>query len=369
MVLKTVFCSIRLGDGHAVDCYLVAIDSVPHGVVDLHMRPFSGRIQLVSASQRTVLKQVEQQFMVLMWPGSSVDHFVRKKGIVMAIEPSESTQPIAPLPPGRKRRSPRVSRVTFDLDGDGPILSLIRNSTFISRNQVIELCLKQQLRASVSGIRHRLDRYLESGFIRLVPTVTIHGGYVYQITTDGLSALESFGLGLGSISSKTENLPDNSMATHFLDLNEVRLAMSRDPIFGKGKWLTDPEIKARNSTPRVIPYAKAYDAVVKLTDRNDHEFMIGLEYERTIKSKADYEKIALEIEQEKQLACVLYVAGSTDLITRLLDLIRCPTFPLVVTGAAIFKQELLNVKVGFMAGDVIKTGTLRQYLVSLKHPV
>ena len=62
----------RIGDNRPIDCYLIAIDSAIHGLVDLNSTFFSGRAQLVSASQGRHLQQVVQQVLVLMWPGSSV---------------------------------------------------------------------------------------------------------------------------------------------------------------------------------------------------------------------------------------------------------------------------------------------------------
>ena len=51
-----------------IDCYLVALDSAIHGSIDLPSQPFSGHVQLVSASERGRA----QQLLILMWPGSTV---------------------------------------------------------------------------------------------------------------------------------------------------------------------------------------------------------------------------------------------------------------------------------------------------------
>jgi hypothetical protein len=158
-------------------------------------------------------------------------------------------------------------------------------------------------------------------------------------------------------------------APHFLDINEVRLAFSRDPILSRGDWLTDPEIKARNIMPGVIPYAKDYDAILKLTDRSGQEFLVGLEYERTYKDAHRYDEIAQRIETERQLCCVLYIAGSIDLAAWLIDSICCPRFPLCVTTAGVLKQQCLESNIGFMAAGSRRKSTLRQYLASLKHPI
>ncbi len=58
----------RVNDRLPIDCYLVALQSAIHGSINLTSRPFSGHVQLVSASARGCA----QQLLVLMWPGSTV---------------------------------------------------------------------------------------------------------------------------------------------------------------------------------------------------------------------------------------------------------------------------------------------------------
>jgi hypothetical protein len=262
-----------------------------------------------------------------------------------------------------------MSRVTFDPDADGRLLALIRNATFISHRQLLELAMRAHIKPTTSAIRQRIGRCLERELIQVVPAKTIHSGAVYQITRWGLSALESFGLGICSISSETERLPSVFQATHFLDLNEVRIAFFRTQLLSKCEWMTDPEIKTHNTTPRVRPFAKDYDAVVKLTDHNGQVFQIGMEYERTYKTIQRYEEIAERIETEKELSCVLYIASSSSMVARLVDSIRCPTFPICVTATGILCQQTLNATVGFLAGENLRTSTLRQYLATLKHSI
>jgi hypothetical protein len=281
----------------------------------------------------------------------------------------ETPRRIMPLPPGRKRHSPRMSRVTFAPDADGRLLALIRNATFISHWQLLELAMRAHIKATTSAIRQRIGRFLEYDLIQVVPARTVHTGAVYQITRWGLSALESFGLGIHSISSETERLPSVLQAPHFLDLNAVRIAFLRTQLLSRCEWITDPEIKTHNTTPLVRPFAKDYDAVVKLTDCNGQAFQIGVEYERTYKTIQRYEEIAETIETEKELSCVLYIASSSSMAMRLVDLIRCPTFPICVTATGILCHQTLNATVGFLAGRTLRTSTLRQYFATLKHPI
>jgi hypothetical protein len=281
----------------------------------------------------------------------------------------KTAQPIMPLPPKRTRQSPRARRVVFEPDGDGRLLSLIRNATFISHGQLVTLATRFRIKAHPDAVRKRIVRYIEYGLVRVIPAVPPHRGAIYQITRVGLRVLESFGIGLCSISSETVTLPSELQATHFLDLNEVRLAFSADKLLGRGEWHSDPEIKAHNTAPHVTPYAKDYDAILKLKDGNGQEFLIGIEYERTFKDFRRYEEIAQSIETETQLCCVLYIAASIDLVGRLGESIRCQKFPLCVTAAGVLKQQTLDVTVGYMVGNNLRLCTLRQYLVALKHPL
>jgi hypothetical protein len=280
----------------------------------------------------------------------------------------ETHQKLASLPPGRKRRSPRFRRVRYEADGDGRLLALIRNATFISHGQLIKLAMHYKIKAHPDAVRKRIVRYFEDDLVRLVPGVAPYRG-IYQITRAGLQALESFGLGLSSISSESEKLPSAVQATHFLDLNEVRVAFLADSILSSGAWLSDPEIKDRNTAPHVVPYAKDYDAVLRLKDTSGQEFLVGIEYERTQKTALRYEEIGQVIETEKQLCCVLYIAAWKGQVPHLTESIRCPTFPICVTAAGVLKQQTLDVPVGYMSGNNLRLCTLRQFLGALNHPL
>lgn len=287
----------------------------------------------------------------------------------MDIGTPEIVQPVAGLPPGRKRKSPLSSRVVFDEDGDGRLLSLIRNATFISYGQLVKLALQSGIKSYPDAVRKRIVRYLQFKLIRVFPSVAPYRGAVYQITREGLSVLETYGLGICSISSETETLPSELQAPHFLELNEIRLSFSNDSVLKRAEWVSDPEIKSRNTAPNVPPYAKDYDAILKLKDAQGKDFLVALEYERTYKDADRYDKVVQRIETEKQICCAVYVVGSIDLIGRLLEVLRCPTFPLCVTAAGVLKQQGVDVNVGFMSPNGRRFSTLRQYLAALKHPM
>jgi hypothetical protein len=280
-----------------------------------------------------------------------------------------TAQPKTSLPPGRKRRSPRASRVRFEPDGDGYLLTIVRNATFISQDQLVTLAVRFKIKAHPDSVRKRIIRYIEYGLVHVIPPVPPYRGAIYQITHAGLEVLESFGMGLSSMSSATAKLPSTLQARHFLDLNDVHLAFSADKVLSRAKWHSDPEIKAHNINPRATPYAKDYDALLELKDRDGKEFIIGIEYERTYKDARRYEEIAATIDTETELCCVLYIAASPDLVARLGDAIRCQKTPLCVTASGILKQKTLDANVGYLSASGFRACTLRQYLTLLKHPI
>jgi hypothetical protein len=58
----------RVSDRLPVDCFLVALNHEIHGSIRQRSGAFSGRLQIVSVSER----KRAQQLLVLMWPGSTV---------------------------------------------------------------------------------------------------------------------------------------------------------------------------------------------------------------------------------------------------------------------------------------------------------
>jgi hypothetical protein len=63
-----LFLHPRVSTTFPIDCYLVRISNARHGFVNLDSHPFTGQIQLVSASKR----YDQQELLLLMWPGSAV---------------------------------------------------------------------------------------------------------------------------------------------------------------------------------------------------------------------------------------------------------------------------------------------------------
>jgi hypothetical protein len=271
--------------------------------------------------------------------------------------------------PARKKKPIGWNRVTFTEAADGRLLALIRNSTFICHRQLIKLGLLLGYKSKRQNIERRVNRYLQFNLIQTFPPIAPYSGMVYQITTGGLNLLDSYGLGICSISSETKTFPSILQAPHFLALNEIRIAFRADSSLGYADWITDPEIKSRNTAPNVIAFAKDYDALLKLKDKAGQDVLIGIEYERTYKDKARYDEVSRNLNTEQQICCVLYIVASYELLTRLIEAINCPDFPVCITASGVLKDKLLDVSVGYMTPAGRKFTTLRQYLGMQNHPM
>ena len=282
------------------------------------------------------------------------------------------TEPVvnddASILPERAPKSPRISRVKFTPEGDGALLALIRNSTFISHGQVLKLAVNLKIKRHWATVRDRLRIYQDRQMVKVLPPVAPYSGAVYQIAKNGLHALETYGIGIGSITSKTEKLPSELQAHHFLDLNELRLSLYSDRSLSVLQWMTDPEIKDHNTTHSRAPYAKDYDAILELKDNQGRVLKIGIEYERIYKDAARYEKINAEIQREVQLHSILYIASSPTLRAQLVDIFPGDTFPVCVTTASDLRKDRFDAQVFLMIDKQSRHCPFREYLKMLRLP-
>ena len=82
------------------------------------------------------------------------------------------------------------------------------------------------------------------------------------------------------------------------------------------RWVPESFIRVVNLSP-LDSYAKVYDGIATL-DLAGQRVDLAVEYERTLKSPAKYEKIREAIESEKRIAAFLYLVPTRDLLLSLL---------------------------------------------------
>jgi hypothetical protein len=128
---------------------------------------------------------------------------------------------------------------------------------------------------------------------------------------------------------------------HVLEVNNIRLALLVDHRFLR--WIPECFIRILNLSPATA-YAKVYDGIASvMLDRDFVDFAV--EYERTLKSPAKYEKIRQTIESEKRVKAFLYLVPSYPLLYGLMEAFR-GTKQLVVFGfVEEFKREQFSTRV------------------------
>jgi len=117
----------------------------------------------------------------------------------------------------RHRKGSIVISETFDI----PLLLLIRNSGYITHEQLIALSGYDKSQSAVCNFLWRIRRLLAGGFVGLFDR-RIEGRKVYSITHTGLLELESFGHSLSSLNAQTQVICHPSKMMHCLELNAVR---------------------------------------------------------------------------------------------------------------------------------------------------
>jgi hypothetical protein len=196
---------------------------------------------------------------------------------------------------------------------DIALLRQVRNARFIRHDQLFALLHYTRSEASRSSFNWRLRRLLACGYIHVCGDVCRAGFPVYRITQDGLLQLESHGHFATALHSATQHPPHKSQVFHALGLNSVQVALAQKDLLAH--WQSDIEIASSNMVSR-SPYQKDYDAIVDVwIDGKIRRF--GLEYERSLKSAKQYDKVRAALASEGYVGCVLYLAAGQDMVLHL----------------------------------------------------
>jgi hypothetical protein len=220
---------------------------------------------------------------------------------------------------------------------DIPLLRQVRNSRFVGHQQLFELLQYEAVASCRSTFNWRVQRLLKTSHIERLDSVSWQGAAVYSITHNGLVELESQGEFAIALHSHTRQMPDRSQVFHALELNAIRLSLARNKLLVN--WQSEIEISSTNMVS-AAPYQKDYDAVVKIWIGSEvREF--ALEYERSLKSAKQYQKIRAALESERQVECVLYLTADPDLLLALLYQLTPVSKRLGFLTARSFREQLL----------------------------
>lgn len=231
---------------------------------------------------------------------------------------------------------------------DIPLLRQVRNSLFVSQQQLYELLV---LSGVVSCCRvvfaRRVRRLVRAGNINRLQAVAWQASPVYSIAPRGLMELESQGEFAIAFHSGTRNMPSRHQFYHALELNQIRIALARTAqLVG---WESEIEIASTNMVSP-SPYQKDYDAVVKLSIEG-RTIDFALEYERSLKSASRYAKIKAALEGERKVSSVVYVAASIDLMLALLYQLTPASIPIAFATASSFREHGLGTEVSIDASS------------------
>ena len=245
--------------------------------------------------------------------------------------------------------------VQLSIERDLPLLLHVRNSTFVSHDQLFRWMEEAGLEHNRRSFNWRIRRLIKGAHVRETPSIQPYKGAVYSITRFGLGVLESCGEGLVSVTSGSRNLPSILQGAHFLELNEIYHAFQRT---GKLKgWKSDRELISLNYVLG-SPLAKDYDAIAEVA-MDGESLRIAVEYEKTVKSAARYKEIQEAIRDEGQVDLVLYLTSALDLVFTLSREFNHPALPMCFVSSGRFRTNLLGTPVLFAYGSMRETFSLR----------
>jgi hypothetical protein len=247
-------------------------------------------------------------------------------------------------------------------EGDIPLLRQVRNSRFIGHQQLFELLQYEGCVSARSTFNWRIQRLLRTRHLERLESVTWQGAPIYSIAPNGLVELESQGEFAIALHSRTRQMPDRAQVFHAIELNAIRLALARKALLVS--WRSEIEICSANMVSG-LPYQKDYDAIVKIwITAGVREF--ALEYERSLKSARQYERIRAAVDAERQVGCVLYLTADPDLLLAILYQLTPVSTRLGFLTARSFRERLLEASVTIDARKAMVT--LEQFL-EYSHPL
>ncbi len=245
---------------------------------------------------------------------------------------------------------------------DIPLLRHVRNCRFVGHQQLFELLRHDALASCRSTFNWRIQRLLKTCHIERLDSVSWQGSPIYTITQNGLVELESQGEFAIALHSRTRQMPDRAQVFHALELNAVRLSLAHQGLLVS--WQSEVEISSTNMVSGA-PYQKDYDAIVKVWIGNEvREF--ALEYERSLKSAKQYERVRAALEAERQIGCVLYLTADPDLLLAILYQLTPVSKRLGFLTARAFREQLLSASV---TTDTTRSMVTLEDFLEYSHPL
>ncbi len=224
---------------------------------------------------------------------------------------------------------------------DIPLLLQVRNSRFITHQQLFAVMQLAAVEYSRRSFNWRIQRLVGSNYLSICEGNFGYGAAVYRITRHGLLQLEKYGYFAAVLNSRTQHLPHVSQGHHALELKAIHLALARGNVLAS--WQSDIETASSN-TVSAAPLEKDYDAIVDVWNNNKIA-RFALEYERTLKSARQYDKIRQALEAENKVGCILYLTAGEEITLHLAREFSGVTKRVAFTNASSFRKGLLDTMV------------------------
>jgi hypothetical protein len=208
----------------------------------------------------------------------------------------------------------RYAKGSIDLHDvkDKAILRFVADSSYVTHSQLYEFARLDYYEYNRPVFNWRIRRMVAGKLVRKQFVPILHGEALYSINRAGIQALER--LGTYYLGANLEGAEAHEFQVpHALEVNNIRLALLRTGRLWS--WVPESLIRILNVSP-VSAYAKVYDGIAEV-NLEGRAVKFAVEYERTLKSPAKYEKIPAAIEAEKRLNIFLYLVPALALLFNL----------------------------------------------------
>lgn len=172
------------------------------------------------------------------------------------------------------------------------------------------------------------------------------------------------GMGILSVSADTETLADVGQVPHFIGLNQIEIAARK--ALNVRQWIGDRQLKSINIAAN-RPTQKDYDSIAEIASPSDSDAVLhlGIEYERTIKSKERYAQIRKSIDAERQIQGLLYFVDNETTAVFLAREVYSATVPVGVVIASQFQASGVDAPLRVVQDRSVIRVSTQDYLASI----
>lgn len=235
----------------------------------------------------------------------------------------------------------RKNSLAIQPERDVRLLRQVRNSKFVSHIQLFQMMEFGSTEYSRDSFGWRIRRLLRAGLLSTCEYAVGSESIVYRITQPGIALLEHHGHFTTVLHSRTEHLPHPAQIFHSLELNEIQLSLAKENVLAN--WQSEIEVASFN-TISSSPYQKDYDAIVDVWLSHE-KARFALEYERSLKSCRQYDRIRASLEAEQQIARVLYLTSGVEVLAHVFREFHTIPKRLAFANARDFEKNLLDTRV------------------------